>query len=393
VWWQVSYNGVTGWTAESLNGVYFLQPYGVGVAGPSAGGAGATGSNFTPKGPAASLVLPPSLNLRGSRAVISTANVGQLQNAGEFLFPEYIGRAAVANNGTLVTWISGAAGYNNLLFYDSLANFSLSSSREQVFSSGGQSFLAISPAGDVVALGISATGAGITSLSVQDRNGAERLNLPQNGGSIPKAAFNSDSSVLAYIVGASGSPTSTLNVANVSFQTTRALSNTQDFVTLAFSNDGSLLAAIASNGQVTLWDGRTLAERGNFATGLSGREMSIAINANGTRVAVAGNTGVVQIWDATSRTKVLEPRVFQATQSGIISALAFSPNGSLLAAGGYTNPAVNNTGNNVVIFDANSGTQLVTLIGLRLVFGLGFSAAGDVLMGYDDYSITFWTAP
>ncbi|MFD0365847.1 NACHT and WD repeat domain-containing protein [Nocardia sp. GCM10030253] len=122
---------------------------------------------------------------------------------------------------------------------------------------------------------------------------------------------------------------------------------------LAFSPDGRLVGVGSSNKHANSVDQRAEVHLWNVAEGsaptaiepfihadASGAE-EIAFSADGSLLAVAGNPsprigGVVQLWDI-KRSNEPRPRgqPFEATGNLGIRALAFSPNGPILATGGF----------------------------------------------------------
>ena len=156
---------------------------------------------------------------------------------------------------------------------------------------------------------------------------------------------------------------------------------------LAFSPDGRTLAAVTRDGDVTIWDvasralrhrsisaggyrtgvafspdGRTLFANGivggvdlwNVAAGAAlgtigaGGTGDVALSADGTLVAFAkASTGVAraQVWDAAKRTLVVDA---EADVEGNVFSVALSPDGRLLAVGGY--PRL------VPVWDVRTGT-------------------------------------
>lgn len=100
---------------------------------------------------------------------------------------------------------------------------------------------------------------------------------------------------------------------------------------VAFSPDSKTLAVVAGNGQVRLWN---VASK-TFTATLAGPGKSpraVAFAPDGATLAVADADGQVYLWNlSTSRpASVATP----LSASGGVTALAFSPDGKILAAAG-----------------------------------------------------------
>ena len=103
---------------------------------------------------------------------------------------------------------------------------------------------------------------------------------------------------------------------------------------IAFSSDGRVLAAPGSAGAIRLWD---LEERRELEPLKIGREpiKTLAFAPDGTRLAVASwsdgaGGGQVAVWDRTRCARLDLP----VARAEVVSGLAFSSDGALLAAGG-----------------------------------------------------------
>lgn len=105
---------------------------------------------------------------------------------------------------------------------------------------------------------------------------------------------------------------------------------------LAVSPDGSEFAAETGPSTVGLFSARSLASLGTITIGLSGEGITaLAWSPARARLAVAGHSGLVQVWDVAGRPRLVRTLVGLQAPLGrpeAIQALAFSPNGTLLAA-------------------------------------------------------------
>lgn len=189
---------------------------------------------------------------------------------------------------------------------------------------------------------------------------------------------------------------------------------------LAFSPDGSLVAAGALDGTARLWDTKT----GKPVVVLSGHGAmvsSIAFTPDGKQVITTKGTpftphdliehnranaaalprqGEIRFWDA--RTGELL-RTIEIGAYTAVSALAVSPDGTLLAVATSSHPGLimeapqppqlrDTDGINIVIFDLPKGRFVRTIKELRNVHRLLFSTDGRTLIGAAFSSLAFMGA-
>ncbi len=117
----------------------------------------------------------------------------------------------------------------------------------------------------------------------------------------------------------------------------------------AFSPDGKLLAAVTQNG-TTLWDTATWRRSGPPLRSAQGRGEGTDFSPDGRTLAVAGGEGRVELWDVASRTKrreLTDPAAAKSDEPAL-SAVRYSPDGTVIAAGGQES-------NHVTLWDAASG--------------------------------------
>ncbi len=136
---------------------------------------------------------------------------------------------------------------------------------------------------------------------------------------------------------------------------------------VAFSPDGKLLATAGKDQKVKFWD--TLSASELFTLSVKGRWIvSLAFSSDGQRIAIASvdPPSSTELWDIASR-----GRLFNLP--GQINAVAFSPDGKLLATAGRDKTAK--------LWDATTGQNLRTLAGhIDQVRDIAFSPDGTRLV-------------
>jgi WD40 repeat protein len=136
---------------------------------------------------------------------------------------------------------------------------------------------------------------------------------------------------------------------------------------VAYSPDGSRIAAGAPDGTIPVWDTRTgqLLQQQRLHTG---GVWTLAYSPDGTRLASAGENATVLLWEAATGQLVhkLTGHTDQVTR------LAFNPDGSRLASSSLDNT--------VMIWDATTGKAIDTLRGHdSWVMGIAFNRDGTRL--------------
>lgn len=148
---------------------------------------------------------------------------------------------------------------------------------------------------------------------------------------------------------------------------------------VAYSPDGTLVAAGTGNGSVQLWEvkrGRLLATLLQLGCwrGVDG----LAFSPDG-RIIASGSQDKIQLWDVENQThlKTLEGH------KGKIFSLAFSPDGKSLASG-----AEDIT---VKLWEIATGKNFSTLQHSHEVFSVAFSPDGETLLAVASNSVNLWS--
>ncbi|HSM70397.1 MAG TPA: BTAD domain-containing putative transcriptional regulator [Anaerolineales bacterium] len=157
---------------------------------------------------------------------------------------------------------------------------------------------------------------------------------------------------------------------------------------VAYSPDGKLLATAGADGNTILWDATTGEQLGLFSNNSIGIT-NLAFSPDGKYLVTttdqppsvaAGEDATTQLWDLTSG-----QQVFVASQPVRIWGLAFNNNGTRFATAGF--------GGIVRIRDAGTGQELFELSGLtRTVGSVTFSPDGSMLATANSNGVILWDA-
>lgn len=253
-----------------------------------------------------------------------------------------------------------------------------------------------------------ATGGSDAQLIVWDASTGEIITTYQNNTQIWDVMYNPNRSQLAFTDGVNGVTVLNAETYQLLYQKRY---HTEIVRALDYSPDGSQLVT-------TSWDTTSVvmnAADGSVAYILRGHFgrtiMDVAFSPTGDSLATAGDLGIYKLWD-TSLIKGGEAGQVQASL-GPINRLAYSPNGSLLAAAGeFASAAIYNLENNTalaleghtgevnsvifspdgknvvtaswdgraIIWDVNTGQQVREIFrGSAGVLGLAFNQDGSLL--------------
>ena len=135
----------------------------------------------------------------------------------------------------------------------------------------------------------------------------------------------------------------------------------------AFTPNGKALAVAGGNGNTTLWNAATGRLEARFPSDPSGGTYCLVISPDSAEIFTGGSTGVVGIWGVNTRQSV-----GTVTTGAAIGAMALSPNGKLLAVAGYDGI--------IRIYDTASHAQVATLHGDEgHIWSMAFSPDGSTL--------------
>jgi WD40 repeat protein len=174
-------------------------------------------------------------------------------------------------------------------------------------------------------------------------------------------------------------------------------------INLAFSDDGTKLATDSADGEsmiITLWDVGTQTPITSFPTipmqHFIGSPM--ALNADGTRIAVGYPDGSFNLWLVVPQQEragqAYHIPLFSAEAQEVVSAVAFSPDGGVIAVAGGVPFSGGLTGEEqfpIFLLDAGTGATLARLDGHdSLIRDLAFSRDGRFLISAGDSTVKFW---
>ncbi len=157
-------------------------------------------------------------------------------------------------------------------------------------------------------------------------------------------------------------------------------SNTDRIATLAFSPDGKTLAAGAGR-TIRRWDVETGTER--TPAGHFNQVTTVAFSQNGKLLASAGVDGVICLWDLATKSE--KSRLIGHEDR--ITALTSIPNTGILAT--------SSTDRTIRLWDVTSGKQIKTIPGVETsVDSIAFSPDHKVLAtgAWQDHSVRLWDA-
>ena len=150
---------------------------------------------------------------------------------------------------------------------------------------------------------------------------------------------------------------------------------------VAFSQDGTILAAGSVDSTVVLWDVHTR-EQIAVLEGHTARVWTVSFSPDGSILAAGSQDGTIVFWDVATR-KVILP---VERHSNYVTEVAFSPDGKTLAAVGLGDDTVK-------LWDVTTREEIGTLqMPTDLVSSMAFSPDGKTLAATSEGAILLWDA-
>ena len=162
----------------------------------------------------------------------------------------------------------------------------------------------------------------------------------------------------------------------------RILSHEGGVTSIAFSGDGALLASGGYDRKVMLWrvaDGRPM----RTLAGHGGTVWTVDMSDDGERVASGGEDGHVRLWRSRDGAPIADQKGHELN----VWKVRFAPGGALLASSSFDR--------RIGLWDGRTAAPLKTLSGhSQAVVALDIGAAGRLLAsGGDDSTIRLWSLP
>ncbi|HLP87471.1 MAG TPA: serine/threonine-protein kinase [Nostocaceae cyanobacterium] len=243
--------------------------------------------------------------------------------------------------------------------------------------------LAISPNGQILVSGDNDKSIKLWNLKTQQL----LANIPAHNQPVTSVAFSPDGQVFA-----SASDDKTIKLWQVdNLQEIRIFTGHNHFVkSISFSPDGLILASGSWDKTIKIWDVKTGVELCNLA-GHQLKVNTVAFSPQGNILASGSSDRTIRLWQLQNFTNLEEKNHPCMRLQGILSdhtwavlAVAFSPDGQILATGSHDNT--------IKLWDVNTGQLISTLLGHSWsVVALAFTDDGKNLISASwDQTIKIW---
>ncbi len=340
LWWQVNYNGLTGWMAEGQDGEFFVEPLPPALLPPLSS---ITTANAVHVMEQAKLQgnITPQVAFSPDGAMFGT--IGALGSSGLWLYRMGVLNLEpqiLENEIPMLTLSFSADGRQALLGgFDGTARiwniYPDAPLREALYLQSYQSGVAavdFHPNGSTFA----AAGAGaLTNAEVERENAilvwdvasvSQTSVLGGHTAAVNDVAYSPDGARLA-----SASADGTLRIWDIAArQAVAVVQGDAGMRTVEYRSDGAVLAVGAENGSITLMNPVDGTPFGTM-TGHTGAVNDVAFDPGGVLLASVGDDGTLRLWDAIQPGAALA--VLQGHYQPVLS-VAFSPDGTLIVTAG-----------------------------------------------------------
>ena len=186
---------------------------------------------------------------------------------------------------------------------------------------------------------------------------------------------------LGLVVVAAVTITTVLSTQTGQTSSANGAGHTAEVSSVAFNQDGTILASASFDNTVRLWNPATHQQIGRPLEGQASKLSTVAFSPDGKAVASGGYDETVQLWNTATHKPIGQPL---GGQSGRVNSVAFSPDGKLLASG--------DDDGTVMVRDPASRVEVQFIhAGSGPVFTVAFSPDSTILAsGGQDGTVRLW---
>ncbi len=332
------------------------------------------------------------LTLPANRTPLSPENAANIAPLGRLV--NGISQIAVASNGTLAvqTYTSG------LLLYDlnaaTLTPQMLESMGSRMTISGNGSIVVDTPydiQNNVPAVQVwdVASRGGLHYILLNDEPILSQVAISADGSRFA----TSHSAVNLFGPGAPDASNTVRVWETVSGSDVASLTHDTPVHQIAFHPDNTRLA-VSTEANTIIWDVTTQQQLATLDASAFPFENTIAFSPDGSKLIIGKEDGSISVWDMNTYSLLYEAVVLEQGQFGaVVSAVTFSPDGSLIAVSGgpFADGPIDVFDYQLLLVDASNGTVLTALPDIQRVAGsLAFSPDGTMLIFPGPNSVEFW---